>query len=281
MLAIGVPALGGGGATALQLVHGAGFEAVIRKNFRVDPMVPPSSIYGPGSLYVVRYDGGIERIVCSAADIDDRSRLSRLPDVVEVASFASSSGGSFNLLGGFVPDLSASGAREVSVKISNVRMYELDDTSRIEIFRKLSQNEFCAQAIRRAQQDGLCVSQSYKSLMANGRIELRGENGGELGASDAEEKISDDIKRQLAEQVEGNLSATFNTILDGRDMFFGFKLYDRCIEAGDVNYVRRTPNTAWWHLIAVQNTLGEARASLLAWWDEDSTDGSSAIASAR
>lgn len=242
---------------------GSSFEGVIRKNFDVDPMVPPSENYGPGSLYVVGYDGNIERIVCNAADFIDQATIGRVPDVSEVAVFDSDADVGSRIFGSLSANAGTNSARKVRVVMSNARIYEFDDATRIDVFGKLTSNEFCREAIVHAQNDGFCVSQSYKSLLATGDIRVVDERGAQIASPEVKSQVKEKLQLQIASEFDGKTSATINQTLTGEEIYFGFRLYERCIEKADATYIRTTPNTRWWHVIALRNAAKSMWAGLV------------------
>ena len=75
------------------------YEQVIQDEYRLDPMIPPNSLFGPGYFYIVDFFGNIERVVCDASKFMDRVTFGDTKSVSTLAVFDAQSDLVTKLLG--------------------------------------------------------------------------------------------------------------------------------------------------------------------------------------
>lgn len=240
------------------------YEQVIQDEYRLDPMIPPNSLYGPGYFYVVDFFGNIERVVCDASNFQDRVKFGDTKSVSTLAVFDAQSDLVAKLLGEFGGRVAASSIKKISVVIEHPQLGTLDDAARAKLTGELTSNEFCRMALDRALEDGYCVSQGLQVLKATTSIVISGSGSAE-GELKVDEKELNEIRTAVAEEVNTKFGFAVDQILSGENMYFGYKLHDKCLQKPDAGYSRSTPKTKWWHWIALKNWFNHGSAVTVSW----------------
>jgi len=240
------------------------YEQVIQDEYRLDPMIPPNSLYGPGYFYIVDFFGNIERVVCDASKYQDHVKFGDTKSVSTLAVFDAQSDLMTRLLSEFSGKLETSSIRKISIVIEHPQLGTLDDATRAKLTGELTSNEFCRMALDRALADGYCVSQGLQVLKATTNIVISG-SGATEGQIEVDEKELNDIKVAVAEEVSAKFGFSVDQILSGENMYLGYKLHDKCLQKPDAAYKRSTPKTKWWHWIAFKNVFNHGTAVTANW----------------
>jgi hypothetical protein len=207
-------------------------EKIIRQA-GFDPLVPPNRLRGPGALYEV--EGGFYRKVCDAdpAVIAEKLKESPLPDEVRERL----ENGGFSLSGKFVGELNAKlgGTRLTSIelKMTHVRMSEIDESGLLEISDNLLTQKYCDKAVNLSLKANTKVCSGLAALSATTVYKVQFDTKFDSKAEDTV-PIMKAVQKAIQQDADGEIRIHSADELSGDNLFYGIVLYKHCI----------TPDTA-------------------------------------
>jgi hypothetical protein len=217
-------------------------ETIIRQA-GFDPLVPPNRLRGPGALYKV--EGGFYRKVCDAdpAVVAEKLKESPLPDQLRERL----ENGGFSLSGKFVGKLNAklgsTRLTSIELKMTHVRMSEIDESGLLEISDKLLSQKYCDEAVNFSLKANKKVCSGLAALSATTVYKVQFDTKFD---SKAEDKIPimKVVQEAIQEDADGEIRIHSADELSGDNLFYGIVLYEHCITpdtAIEKSYLSQSP----------------------------------------
>ena len=248
VIAIGVPTVGFFVASAQNRPANAMRESIQELGFY--PVVPPTTLVGPGSVYHVTRDGRFYRTICRADETDVGKVLVRSPSEETIAHELQQ--GEYKAGGQVADFLNARLGRNivetVTYRLSDVAMLEIPLDKNEEIFVKLTAEPGCKAWVDRLLDEKEFVCQGQSVLIASVQYNLKTRAGGDIRTEVSAPEMSE-MTSKLAEAVIETPKALVNAdlrieggkIVSGSGLSYGVKVNPVCATRPDDWYPRRIP----------------------------------------
>lgn len=203
-------------------------EVAIKKYYRHDPLTPPSSLRGPGSIYVVDEGNQVRKVCSTTAEqdkyIEESTTQSRIATTAAGVRFA--------VGGSIIESLNAklAGTRVESIEfgIKDATIREITEAKLGRIENELMSDPYCESRVGRILADNKKVCSGYSSLTASISYKVRFARDSELTA---ETKLAQAnvIKEMIETHGGGTVSAQTAEQYSGEKLIYGILLSSYCI----------------------------------------------------
>jgi len=226
----------------------ASWEGVIQNVYRLDPMRPPRSGYGPGSVYSIDFFGNIVRQVCNMDNSITVMQKSKTVETNVVSNFIISLGLKSKFSKLLKLDGKSNSERKVNISIKEPYFFELDAVNTSRILDSTPDGKNCMKEIEKYIDKTFCIVQSFKVLRASTKFDIIDSANGVIVLDDTDES------NNLFQNISLEIGLGNNIKSSGNSLLFGYEMQKRCIRREGQTTIF-TPNTRWWHMIAIVNGL--------------------------
>jgi hypothetical protein len=209
------------------------------------PLKPPTTLYGPGSLYRVSVDGSFFQTVCTAEPdlLRDRQHTSAIETVdakeLENASYSVDAALSKALKAAFHDNR----VESVAYSLTDASIVEISLEDNEQIFEALQQRPKCKEMIDNLLKAGEFVCQGQSALLATVKYEVKTRLGIEL--SDASEAEAALAKSAIEAKTKTTVATEGKTMKAGSALFYGVKLNPTCITLPSASQGMHLPANAF------------------------------------
>lgn len=212
------------------LVETSAPEKIIRQAM-FEPLIPPTRLREPGSLYTVEDDHSYSK-VCDP-DPEHLRRVIKESDSLD-HKLERLTKGRFNVTGSLADSLKAAfgGTQGVSVtySLSDVKVMEVSMDHLHELQENMLSKRYCAAVVQRLL--------DVKRIVCIGRQALRATTVYKVHAdltlaADVQDKISDIAQKTIESHVGSNVEVKRKDEIVGKDLLYGIRLNPLCVTMPD------------------------------------------------
>lgn len=238
------------GAVAAPLLLGLYGSDPVQKavrDYNFQPMDPPSTAYGPGSIYLVDMFGKIKAQVCNADSVQTKPNLHKAEDAVIKSLIKASASTDASLAEKLKAQGKGESVSEVHLVLEHVQIANFDLATVSRINAELQSDEQCSEQVAKHISQGRCLAQSHSVLVASSGFKYASKTNSAVAA-----KVKEEVE-QLAISTATDLGLSESIMRFGKGLYYGFQLADRCMMLPDAKAARYVPSEEWWYVAAVQN----------------------------
>lgn len=209
------------------------------------PLLPPSTLVAPGSIYHVSRNARFYTTICRADEEDVRPALYRSPSEEMMASELQSA--AYTLDGKVAKlinvKLGGDVVESVNYSLRDVAVLEIALDKNGEIATRLQGRESCRNAIRSLLESGELVCQGQSVLLATVQYDLirKSAGGAETTITDANAPL---IKEAIEAGSNMRVAVDRGRFVSGTELYYGVKMNPFCMTLPDASEGRYLPSPA-------------------------------------
>lgn len=204
-------------------------RAIVDAGF--DPLVPPTRLRGPGSLYEV--EGRSYRVVCPVDPSQLSGKLQKSPTVDRVRNRLESGG--FSLAANYLAKINGKlgGDRLTSIQFSltNVEISEIAEQYLSEIQDALLSQPSCQSIVTKLLRAKKKVCSGYAALSATTSYKVN--VASKFAAEENKQPVLEKVKSVIEEHAGSEIKISSDDELKGEGLFYGIQLSRLCMTLDD------------------------------------------------
>ncbi|MBL8586833.1 MAG: hypothetical protein JNM23_08840 [Bradyrhizobiaceae bacterium] len=204
-------------------------RAIVDAGF--DPLVPPTRLRGPGSLYEV--EGRSYRVVCPVDPSQLSGKLQKSPTVDRVRNRLESGG--FSLAANYLAKINGKlgGDRLTSIQFSltNVEISEVAEQYLSEIQDALLSQPSCQSIVTKLLRAKKKVCSGYAALSATTSYKVN--VASKFAAEENKQPVLEKVKSVIEEHAGSEIKISSDDELKGEGLFYGIQLSRLCMTLDD------------------------------------------------
>lgn len=194
------------------------------------PLMPPSTLRAPGSIYYVSPDGRYYSMLCEVdpARLSNVMRVSPTTKQVSTELKKAKVGFGASVLTNVSSSEDASLLQSVKLELDDVEVGEISLETLGAIADELLQRDSCSRQVERYLQAGDYVCQGQQVLKATTNYAVEYDNLAKASASRAAPEL-DKAAEVIKVNVDADAHVVGSKIRSGKGLYFGIKLAPRCM----------------------------------------------------